>query len=189
MATQIPEPIIDPVWIQINQSIDRLILSLEQRRVQLLTDLRDIREEMREDQVLRQQMAEQQAETNEYVERQIKHNKLHSMQGRMVRDLEAKMAELQMATPPPQELKFLCDMQDLEEHIARLGEIVRFEIPSLPLMTALPEYLEFQEFDSVEYASAPRELNLSRGVSIEAESGHIYVEEWGNSRIQIFSET
>ena len=44
MATQIPEPIIDPVSIQINQSIDRLILSLEQRRVQLLTDLRDRRE-------------------------------------------------------------------------------------------------------------------------------------------------
>ena len=99
------------------------------------------------------------------------------------------MAELQMATPPPQELKFLCDMQDLEEHIARLGEIVRFEIPSIPPMTALPDYVEFQEFESVEYASAPGELNRPRGVSIEAESGHIYVAEWGNGRIQIFSET
>ena len=97
---------------------------------------------------------------------EIKHNKLHSMQGRMVRDLEAKMAELQMATPPPQELKFLCDMQDLEEHT---------------------DYVEFQEFDSV--ASAPGELNGPRGVSIEAESRHIYVAEWGNCRIQIFSET
>ena len=84
MATQIPEPIIDPVSIQINQSIDRLILSLEQRRVQLLTDLRDRPEEMRENQVSRQQMAEQLAETKEQVERQIKHNMLHSMQGRMV---------------------------------------------------------------------------------------------------------
>ena len=134
---------------------------------------------MRENQVARQQMAEQLAETKEYVERQTKHNKLHSMQGRMVRDLEAKMAELPIATQPPQELKFLCDMYDLEEHIARLGEVVRFEIPPIPLMTALPDYVEFQEFDYV--ASAPRELNLSRGVSIEAESVHIYVVESGNS--------
>ena len=83
MATQLP--------IQINQSIDRLILSLEQRRVQLLTDLRDRWEEMRHNQVARQQMEEQLAETREYLERQIKHNKLHSMQGRMIRDLEAKI--------------------------------------------------------------------------------------------------
>ena len=109
---------------------------------------------------------------------EIKHNKLHSMQGGMVRDLEAKMAELQMATPPTQELKFLCDMQDLEEHIARLGEIVQFEIPPIPPMTATPDYVEFQEFDSV--ASAPGELNGPRGVSFEAESRHIYVAERGN---------
>ena len=81
---------------------------------------------MRLNQVSRQQMAEQLAVTKEYVKRKIKHNKLHSMQGRMVRYLETKMAELQMATPPPQELKFLCDMQDLEEHIVRPGEIVQY---------------------------------------------------------------
>ena len=98
------------------------------------------------------------------------------------------MAELQMATPPPQELKFLYDMQDLEEHIARLGEIVQFEIPPIPPMTALPDYVEFQDVDFVEYASAPGELNRPRGVSIEAESGHIYVAKWGNGRIQILSE-
>ena len=56
-------------------------------------------------------------------------------------------------------------------------------------MTALPDHVEFQEVDFVEYASAPGELNRPRGVSIEAEFGHIYVAEWGNGRIQIFSET
>ena len=59
MATQIPESIIVPVSIQINQSTDRLMLSFEQRRVQLWTYLRDRREEMRQNQVARQQMAEQ----------------------------------------------------------------------------------------------------------------------------------
>ena len=43
MATQIPEPIIDPVSIEINQSIDRLILSLESREES--NYLRDRREE------------------------------------------------------------------------------------------------------------------------------------------------
>ena len=115
MATQFPElipvPVTDPVSIQINQSIDGLILSLEQRRAQLLTELMDRREEIRHSMLARQQIEQEMTETKESLERQIKHNKLHSLQGRMIRDLEAKMAELLVAAPPPQELKFLCDTQ------------------------------------------------------------------------------
>ena len=195
MATQFPElipvPIIDPVSIHINQSIDRLVLFLEQRRVQLLTELRDRREEMRENQVAHQQMEQQIAETREYLERQITHNKLHSMQGRMIRDLEAKMAELQVAPPPPQEVRFLCDTRDLEEHIARLGEIVRLDIPPIPPMPEIPNYAAFQQPTVAvgKRGSAPGEFVSPGGVAIEAKSGRIYVADASNKRIQIFSQT
>ena len=195
MATQfpglIPVPIIDPVSIHINQSIDRLILSLEQRRVQLLTDLRDRREEMRANQVARQEMEREIAETKSFLERQIKHNKLHSLQGRMIRDLEAKMAELQVAAPPPQELRYLCETRDLEEHIARLGEIIQYETPPIPPIPTIPNYAEFEQpiVAVGKFGSAPGEFNWPRGVSIETESGRIYVADINNRRIQIFSET
>ena len=194
MATQFPElipvPLIDPVSIHINQSIDRLVLFLEQRRVQLLTELRDRREEMRENQVARQQMEQQIAETRAFLEGQMTHNKLHSMQEKMLADLEAKLAELQVG-PPPQEVRFLCDTRDLEEHIAHLGEIVRLEIPPIPPMPEIPNYAAFQQplVAVGKIGSAPGEFKGPRGVAIEAESGHIYVADMKNLRIQIFSQT
>ena len=190
MATQFPEPIpvplVDPVATQINQSIDRLILSLEQRRDQLLTDLRDRREEMRANQVASQHIELQIAETRTLLEEQLMHNKLHSMQERLVTELEATRAEIQANAPPPQDLKFLCDTRDLEGHISRLGEIVQLDIPP-----AVPDYAAFLQPSVAvgKKGSAPGELNWPRGVTIEQASGHIYVADMPNSRIQIFSET
>ena len=189
MATQFPEqipvPLVDPISIQINQSIDRLVLSLEQRRVQLLTELRDRREEVRENQVARQQMEEQIAETRALMEGQIIHNKLHSMQARIVAELEATRAEIQANAPPPEDLEFLCDTRDLEERISRLGEIAQTDIPTVPNYAAF-----LQPSVAVgKHGSAPGEFNCPRGVTIEQTLGHIYVADWYNKRIQIFSET
>ena len=176
MATQFPEtvpvPRVDPIALQINQSIDRLVLSLEQRRAQLLSDLRDRREEMRANQVVRQEIETQIAETRALLEGQLTHNKLHSVHGRIVAELEATQAEIEANAPPPQELEFLCDTRDTEERIARLGEIVQ-----QPSVAVGKEGL------------APGELYRPRGVAIEQSSGHIYVADMDNSRIQIFSET
>ena len=194
MATQFPEPIavplVDPVATAINQSIDRLILSLERRRVHLLTLLRDTREQMRDSQVALQQMEEQLVESRRMLEGLMIHNELHSMQERMVAELEAKRAQLQTNVPPPQEVRFLCDTRDLEAHIARLGEIVRLEIPPIPPMPAIPDYAAFQQpiVAVGKQGSASGELMYPRGVSIELELGHIYVADRGNSRIQIFSQ-
>ena len=188
MATQFPEtvpvPRVDPIALQINQSIDRLILSLEQRRAQLLSDLRDRREEMRANQVARREMETQIAETSALLEGQLTHNKLHSVHGRIVAELEATRAEIEANAPPPQELEFLCDTRDTEERIARLGEIVQLDIP------AVPKYAAFQQPSVAvgKEGKAPGKLNGPRGVAIEQSSGHIYVADRYNSRIQIFSE-
>ena len=194
MATQFPElipvPLVDPVATAINQSIDRLVLFLEQRRVQLFTELRDTREEMGANRVARQQMEEQLVESRRMLEGLMTHNELRSMQERMVAEMEAKMAQLQ-ANAPPQEVRFLCDTRDLEEHIAHLGEIVRFDIPPIPPMPEIPNYAAFQQpiVAVGKQGSAPGELKYPYGVSIELESGHIYVADMGNHRIQIFSQT
>ena len=194
MAKQIPElipvPIVDPVATQINKSIDRLILSLEQRRHQLLTDLRDRREEISANRVARQQMDQQITETRALLEGQMTHNLLHSFHAKIVTDLEAKMSEMQVAAPP-QVVSYLCDTQDLEERISRLGEIVQLETPPIPHMSAIPNYATFQQpiVGVGKQGSAPGEFKGPSGVSIDTESGHIYVVDISNKRIQIFSET
>ena len=156
-----------------------------------MTELSDAREEMGANRVARQQMEQQIGETRAFLEGQMTHNELHSMQEKMVADLEAKMAQLQANAPPPQEVRFLCDTRDLEEHIAHLGEIVRLDIPPIPPMPEIPNYAAFQQpiVAVGKQGSDPGELNWPQCVSIEAESGHNYVADWSNHRIQIFSQT
>ena len=47
------------------------------------------------------------------------------------------MAELQVATPRPQEVSYLCDTRDLEERISCRGEVVQLEIAPIPSMPVL----------------------------------------------------
>ena len=183
-------PIVGPVATAINQSIDSLIHFLEQRRAQLLRELRDTREEMGANQVARQQMKQQITETRAFLESQMTHNELQTMQERIVADSEAKMAQLQTNGPPLQEVRFLCDTRNLEKHIAFLGEIVRLDILPIPTIPEIPNYAALQQpiVAVGKERSAPGELKWPRGVAIELESGDIYVPDLNNSRIQIFSQ-
>ena len=96
-----------------------------------------------------------------------------------------------MAAPPPQELRYLCETRDLEEHIARLGEIIQYETPLIPPIPAIHNYAAIQQpiVAIGKVGPALGNFNWPRGVSIETESGRIYVADINNKRIQIFSET
>ena len=190
MATQIPEtmsvPILDPVASAINQTIDRLIISLEQRRLFLLTTLRDKRENIRANHVVLKQVEEQLVESSRILEGLMTHNLLHSMQQNIVAAMKTKLAELQANTPLNQEMIFTCYTHDIDEHIARLGEIHQLDTPSL---SVIPHYATFhQPIVAVgKTGTAPGELHSPQGISIELESEHIYLADRENSRIQIFS--
>ncbi|KAI6647873.1 NHL repeat containing protein [Oopsacas minuta] len=195
MATQFPEPIavtiVDPLEQEINQSIDRLIFLLNQRRIHLLTTLRNKRQETRGNQVACQQMKQQLEESRALVEGRMTHNQLHSMSDRLVAEMQTKLAELHLNTPPPHVLRFLCDTQELERSINRLGEISQQEIHPIPRIPVIPNYAKFQHpiVAVGKRGSAPGEVKWPRGVAIEPESGHIYVADMDNSRIQIFSQS
>ena len=181
-------PIVDPVETAINESIDRLIAHLEQRRAQLLRELKGTREEMGANRVSRQQMEQQITETRRMLERLMTHKELQSMQEKIVANLEAKREQLQANAPPPQEVRFLCDTRDLEEHFARLGEIVRLYILPMP---QIPKYAAFQKpiVAVGKQGSAPGNLSTPHAVAIELKSGNIYVADMENHRIQIFSQS
>ena len=191
MATRYSTPtharFVDPIAIEINRSIDKLIISLQQRRVHLLTVLKEKRQEFENNKLARQKTDEQLNNSRNLLECEMTHNLLRSTQERMVVVMQSKMAQLHAKIPPPQELRFVCDTRDLEEHISCLGDIGQYEVP--PKKTS-PNYAAFRQPTVVvgKEGLAPGELKRPRGVSTELETGHIYVADMGNSRIQIFSE-
>ena len=78
MATlyNIPPPAADSVETQINKSIDGLIALLNLRRAQLLTQLRDVREEKRYAAVARQEMETQLTAARTALQTHLKENPL-----------------------------------------------------------------------------------------------------------------
>ena len=180
----IPPPAADTVETQINRSIDGLIALLNLRRAQLLTQLRDAREEKRAAAVARQEMQTQLTAARTYLQTHLKENPLQSMQERMVSELEQKLRELRMNIPVETEFQCQCDTRDLEASISRLGEIIQLPV-------GIPNYGTFLMPTVVtgKQGKAPGELYWPSGVAINEATNQIFVANYSNNRIEIFSET
>ena len=180
----IPPPAADTVETHINRSIDGLIALLNLRRAQLLTQLRDAREEKRAAPVARQEMQNQLTAARTALQTHLKENPLQSMQERMVSELGQKQRELRMNFPAETEFQCQCDTRDFEASISRLGEIIQ-----VPVGT--PYYGTFQIPTSVtrKKGGAPGELYYPFGVAINEATNQIFVANYSNGRIEIFSET
>ena len=176
---------LDRVEVEINKTIDRLISSLNERRIRLVTELREKREEVRSMEKARERMEQQLNAARLMLEQQMTHNRLHSMQDKVTRELQAGLDELRIDVP--NEIKFFCDTRDINERISSLGEIGRDNIPHIP---SIPNYATFQyPIVAVGKAgSGPGEFNSPRGVSVQENTGHIFIADSKNKRIQIFSE-
>ena len=180
----IPPPAADTVETHINRSIDGLIALLNLRRAQLLTQLRDAREEKRAAAVARQEMETQLTAAQTALQTHLKENPLQSMQERMVSELEQKLRELRMNIPVETEFQCQCYTRDLEASISRLGEIIQVPV-------GIPNYGTFQIPTSVtgKQGRAHGELNWPRGVAINEATNQIFVANCDNHRIDVFSET
>ena len=180
----IPPPAADTVETHINRSIDGLIVLLNLRRAQLLTQLRDAREEKRAAAVARQEMETQLSAARTALQTHLKENPLQSMQERMISELEQKQRELRMNIPVETEFQCQCDTRDLEASISRLGEIIQVSV-------GIPNYGTFHIPTSVtgKQGTAPGELNYPCGVAINEATNQIFVANCSNNRIEIFSET
>ena len=180
----IPPPAADTVETHINRSIDGLIALLNLRRAQLLTQLRDAREEKRAAAVARQEMETQLTAARTALQTHLKENPLQSMQERMVSEMEQKLRELRMNISVETEFRCQWDTRDLEASISRLGEIIQVPV-------GIPNYGTFQIPTLVtgKQGTAPGELNWPRGVAINEATNQLFVANFGNHRIEIFSET
>ena len=180
----IPPPAADTVETHINRSIDGLIALLNLRRAQLLTQLRDVREEKRAGAVARQEMETQLTAARTALQAHLKENPLQSMQERMVSELEQKQRELRMNIPVETEIHCQCYTRELEDSISRLGEIIQVSV-------GIPNYGTFQIPTVVtgKQGKAPGELYYPRSVAINEATNQIFVANCSNNQIDIFSET
>ena len=102
----------------------------------------------------------------------------------MVSELEQKQRELRMNIPVETEFQCQCDTRDLEASISRLGEIIQVPV-------GIPNYGTFLMPTVVtgKRGTAPGELNYPYGVAINEATNQIFVANYNNNRIEIFSET
>ena len=184
MAARYPTPsqAADPLSTQINTAIDGLIALLNLRRAQLLAQVRNAREEERAAEVTRHGMETQLTTARTALLTHLKENPLQSMQERMVSEMEQKLRELRMNIPVETQFKLQCDTRDLEVSISRLGEIVS---------VVLHKYATFHlpTVATGKKGSAPGELNSPLAVAINEATKQLFVANFFNKRIEIFSET
>ncbi|KAI6655456.1 hypothetical protein LOD99_11414 [Oopsacas minuta] len=81
-------------------------------------------------------------------------------------------------------LKWQCDTRELETCISRLGDIVQKSV-------GVPKYSTFQTSTvaTEEKGSGPGQLNDPQGVAIHEATNQIFVANFYNDRIEIFSDT
>ena len=174
--------VVDPVESDINDTIDRLIRLLNVRRAELL----DLVREKRAAEILREEIIKQLTAVQEQFHLDLRQNILQPLKNIMIRKMECVKRETILNTPVEFRSELKCDTHDLERSISRLGEIV--EVP-----VNVPRYTTCHTpvVATGKRGEAPGELNGPRpcGVAIHEETHQIFVANYGNDRVEIFSET
>ena len=180
----IAHPVVDPVEHHINYTFDRLIFLLNRRRAELLQYVRDIREDKRAAERERLEIISQMTEAQEVLHTELRQNILQPMKTKWIAKLECKKRESIVDIPVEVQLELKCVTRELERSISRLGEIAEVSVYEPHYATCHTRVVATgKEGDD------PGELNCPRAVAIHEETHQIFVANWFNDRVEIFSET
>ncbi|KAI6656392.1 RING finger protein nhl-1-like [Oopsacas minuta] len=174
---------VDPIEAHIHSTIDGLIGLLNVRRVQLLEEVRNRREEKRATEIAQQESITQLTEALAHLQGDLRDNTLQSMQERMVREMEDNLRDLRNNVPVETTHKWQCDIRHLEISISHFGEIVQVPV-------GVPDYARILLATATgKKGSGPGQLNYPRGVAIHEATHQIFVANSYNNRVEIFSDT
>ena len=186
MAERFPEPaavVMDPVEVAINSRFDELVHTVNRRRVELLLEHRERRDEMRARETGLIRTKQQLLQAKEQLHDKMEENTLHSLREKMTEDIETKLRDLEV-TDRPMELSFQCETREVEETISQLGRLIQKQILSTP------NYPQ-PRISVCEEGKGPGQLNWPRGIAYDETSHLIYVVDsngiW-SSRVCVFSE-
>ena len=127
MASNIPMPNVDPIEARINETFDRLVSRLNERRMELITQYREFQARPADRARMEQELLALKAET----EQNIRMNLLRETQSKILAELERKLEEVR-APLPDKLVKFQSDTARLEREIAGVGEIIEEEALVVP---------------------------------------------------------
>ncbi|KAI6661493.1 E3 ubiquitin-protein ligase TRIM71 [Oopsacas minuta] len=180
----IPPQVVDSIETHINYTIDRLIGVLNFRRIELLEKVRNAREDKKANELERQQMINQLTEAKANMNEILRQNPLQSMQERIVIEMEERLRNLRKNNPAETQFVWRCDTRDFETSISRLGEIVE-------IFVDIPDYAAFRMPTVAvgKKGSSPGELYNPFGVAIAEATNQIFVANFDNNRVEIFSDT
>ena len=170
----------DPVERVINDTIDRLIWLLNVRRAELL----DLVREKRAAEEMRLEMIKQLTDGQALLHEELRQNIIQPLRDRLIRILECKKRETILDTLGETRSELKCDTRELETMISGLGEIEQVPV-------YVPRYATCHTSIVVtgKEGRAPGELVVPQGVAIHEETHQIFVANFGNNRVEIFSET
>ena len=180
----IAHPAVDPVEHHINYIFDRLIFLLNRRRAELLHYVRDTREDKRAAERERLEILSQLTEAQEVLHTELRQNILQPMKRKWISKLECKKRESIVDIPVEVQLELKCVTRDLEWSISHLGEIAEVSMYE-------PHYATYHTrvVATGKEGDDPGELYCPFGVAIHEETHQIFVANWVNHRVEIFSET
>ena len=180
----IAHPAVDPVEHHINCIFDRLIFLLNKRRAELLLYVRDTREDKRAAERERLEIISELTEAQEVLHTELRQNILYRMKRKWIAYLECKKRESIIDIPVEVQLELKCVTRELERSISRLGEIAEVSVYEPHYVTCHTRVVA-----TGKEGRAPGELYGPSGVAIHVETHQIFVVDWGNDRVEIFSET
>ena len=183
MAERYPEElaVADQIESRINQCCDHLAVCINRRRIELLTEYREKKEQRRAEETARLRKRQQLATTQTQVQEEMNENVLHSMRERMVGEIEERMRELE-TTVRDVELWFECETREVEESISRLGQLIEKEV------VPIPDYANLKQprISVCKKGNAPGNLSWPKSIAYDINTRLVYVAD--PSRICVFSE-
>ena len=189
MAERFPEPaavVMDPVEVAINSRFDELVHTVNRRRVELLLEYRERRDEMRARETGLIRTKQQLLQAKEQLHDKMEENTLHSLREKMTEEIETKLRDLEV-TDRPMELSFQCETREVEETISQLGQLIQILLtPNYPAISQ-------PRISVCEVGEGPGQLSWPKGIACDETSNLIYVVDSEvmdipGSRVCVFSE-
>ena len=185
-AYDAPFPHVDPVEIGINESFNRMVFCLNQRREAVLTAYRDLKQDIAARPLARARKEEELIGLRAETENRLQMNLLNELREQMLADIEQKLAEVR-APQPDTRIVFRIESVLLEQLIADLGEVLEEEVPLVPNYQTMRSVVTVGKRGRV-----PGELYYPRTVAVDSNNS-IFVAEGSpllssHVRISVFSE-